>query len=95
MYETVVTKVIIESFTPQDNGTCAEASVIINDALAIHKILVVNGERGLFVTMPNTGQTRMSKEGKRYTDLIHPLSKDFSGRISEAVLSAYNERLKK
>lgn len=95
MYETVVTKVVIESFTPQDNGTCAEVSVIVNDTLAIHKILVVNGERGLFVTMPNTGQTRMSKEGKRYTDLIHPLNKDFANKISEAVLTAYNERLNK
>lgn len=95
MYETVVTKVVIESFTPQSSGTCAEVSVIINDVLAIHKVSVVLGERGLFVTMPNTGQTRMSKEGKRYTDLVHPLSKDFSTKISEAVLSAYNERLNK
>jgi len=92
--DTSITRVVIDSFTPQTSGTCAEVSVVINDALAIHKISVISGERGLFVAMPNTGQTKMSKNGKRFSDIVHPLNKDLASQISDAVLNAYNAKLK-
>ena len=95
MFETEVTKVTIDSFTPQPSGVCAEVTVVINDVIAIHKISVISGDRGLFVSMPNTGKTRMTVSGKRYTDLVRPLSRDMSNKINEAVISCYNKRLNK
>lgn len=90
-----ITKVILESFTPQSSGTCADVSIVLNDALAIHKISVISGERGLFVAMPNTGQTKITKGGKRFTDIVHPVNKELSAMITEVVLNEYNSRLNK
>lgn len=88
-----VTKVCMESFTPKTEGTCAEVSVILDNALVIHKVFVVNGEKGYFVAMPNTGQTRLAGAQKRYDDLVHPLSKALSEEIKSAVLKEFQKAL--
>lgn len=85
-----VTKVNIDSYNPKDLGTCAEVSVVIDNSLAIHKIQVISGEKGLFVAMPNTGMTKLCNSKKRYEDIVHPVNKKLSEDISIEVLSAYN-----
>lgn len=86
----VVTKVKIDSYSPKSSGICAEVTVVLDNILAVHKISVVQGERGFFVAMPNTGHTKIYNNKKRFEDLIHPLNKDLAQEISEAVLTAYN-----
>lgn len=83
-----VTKVVINSYAPS-TGICAEATIVLDDSLAIHKISIINGDRGLFVSMPNTGHTKIYNSKRRFEDLVHPLSKELSNKISNAVLEAY------
>lgn len=86
-----VTRVKFDSYTPKSSGTCAEVTVVLDNILAIHKVSVVQGERGYFVAMPNTGHTKIYNNKKRFEDLVHPLSKDLAMEITEAVLEAYNK----
>lgn len=87
----VVTRVHIESYTPKDEGICAEVSIVLDNVLVIHKVFVINGEKGYFVSMPNTGQTKLYSGQKRYDDLVHPVSKTLSEEITTAVLKAFND----
>ena len=65
-------------------SSLAFASVTIDDLVAIRGVRVVNGEKGLFVAMPQ------SQDNKGiYHDIAFPLSGDVRKAISDAVLSEY------
>ena len=68
---------------PKGN-TLAFASVGVEDMVAIRGIRVVDGEKGLFVTMPQS----KDKEGD-YHDVAFPLSGDLRKEISKAILDEY------
>ena len=57
----------------------------INDALLIKGLRVVNGKKGLFVSMP----TEQGKNEKWY-ERVQCLNKDVRALISEKILDAYN-----
>lgn len=86
----VVTGVKIDKYEPKDIGTCAECSVVLDDSLCIHKILVVMGEKGEFVAFPNTGCIKTYKNKKRYSDIVHPISKTLTESITRQVLETYH-----
>jgi len=71
---------------PKGN-TLAFASVAIDDMAAIRGIRVVNSEKGLFVTMPqsqdNTGI---------YHDIAFPLNGDLRKEINDAVLDEFEKQ---
>ena len=69
---------------PKGN-TKAFASVAIEDLVAIRGIRVINGEKGLFVSMPQ------SKDGNgEYHDIAFPLTANLRKDISKSVLDEYN-----
>ena len=68
---------------PRGN-TKAFASVGVEDMVAIHGIRIVEGEKGLFMTMPQS----KDKDGD-YHDIAFPLSGDLRKEISKAVLDEY------
>jgi stage V sporulation protein G len=65
--------------------TLAFASVGVDDLIAIRGIRVVDGEKGLFVSMPQS----QDKNGE-YHDVAFPLNGDLRRDITDAVLDAYN-----
>jgi len=65
-------------------STKAFASVGLDELAAIRGIRVVEGEKGLFVTMPQSKDS----EGE-YHDIAFPLSGDLRKEISKAVLDEY------
>jgi stage V sporulation protein G len=69
-------------------STVAFASVAVDDLVAIRGIRVVDGEKGKFVTMP---QSKSEKEdGKvEYHDIAHPINGDLRKDMSAAVLDEY------
>ena len=71
---------------PRGN-TLAFASVGLDDAMAIRGIRVVDSERGMFVSMPQS----KDKEGK-FHDVAFPLSGDLRKAVSNAILSDYKEQ---
>lgn len=90
-----ITKIVTNNISPKESGVCGEFSVTLDDSLCIHKILVVSGEKGLFITFPNTGEMRRFSKAKRYTDIVHPTNNSLRQYIQKEVLIKYNEELEK
>lgn len=64
----------------------AIVSVTFDDALVIHDVKVVEGDKGLFVAMPS----KKMPDGE-YKDIAHPISSQAREIIQNAVLQVYEE----
>lgn len=65
----------------------AVASVTFDDEFVVHDIKVIDGENGLFIAMPS------KRIGEEYKDIAHPLNSDVRTRISDSILTKYNETI--
>ncbi|MEZ3468063.1 MAG: SpoVG family protein [Schaedlerella sp.] len=69
----------------------AIASVNVADAFAIHGLKVIDSEKGLFVSMP---QSKYEKDGKtQYSDICHPITAEARTEMFGTVLAAYEQKL--
>jgi stage V sporulation protein G len=66
----------------------AFASVILDDAFAVEELKVIEGARGLFVSMPR----RKLPDGQ-YRDVVHPVTKEMREILQTRVLAAYQQAL--
>lgn len=63
----------------------ALATVVIDDAIAIHGIKVIEGEKGLFIAMP-------SRRGdKGFIDFVHPINTETRNMLQKAILEEYGK----
>ena len=70
-----------------DNGPMkAFVDLSVNDVLVIKGLRVVQGQKGLFVSMPQE-----QGKDKRWYDTIRCISSEIRDRINEKVLTAYRE----
>ena len=65
----------------------AEATVTLNDALAVHGVKIVRINGKLKVTMPS----RKDHKGK-YVDIIHPVSQKMREYLENEILEYYFEK---
>lgn len=79
-----ITEVRINKF--ENNNTKGFATITLDDAIVITGLTIIQGKKGLFVSMPNT----KGKDGKYY-DSVYPLSKSGRDYINNTVLDAYNK----
>lgn len=70
----------------EGNSTKAFASVTVEDLIAIKGIRVVEGTKGLFVTMPQS----KDNEGN-YHDIAFPVSGDLRKAMNKAILDEFKE----
>ena len=71
-----------------DGALKANATVNLNDAFAVRNIRIMEGSRGLFVSMPSF------KGGNgEYKDICFPVTKEFREQLNQAVLDAYHQAL--
>ena len=66
------------------NRMKGKASVVIDDAIAIHDIRIIEGDKGLFIAMPS----RKTPVGE-YKDIAHPINSATRDRIQAQILEAY------
>lgn len=64
----------------------AVVSITIDDALVIHDIKVIEGDKGLFIAMPS----RKAADGE-YRDIAHPINAETRESIQKLILEKYNE----
>ena len=64
------------------------ASVLLDDAFAVHDIRIIEGDNGLFIAMPS----RKVGEGN-FRDIAHPINAEMRQVLEDAVLKAYHEAL--
>lgn len=73
-----------------EGATRAMASVTFGGAFTVHGLRVVEGEKGLFVAMPQ----RKGPDGQ-YRDLAHPTTAEMRTLVSHAVLEGYEKALER
>ena len=71
---------------PQNGPLKAFVDLSVNELLLIKGLRVVQGQKGLFVSMPQE-----QGKDKRWYNIIHCLTKEFLHEITDKVLTAYNE----
>jgi len=69
----------------QNNNTRAFASLSVDDLIAIKGIRVVEGSKGLFVTMPQS-----KDQDGNYHDIAFPLTADLRKAVNKAILDEYH-----
>ena len=71
---------------PENGPLKAFADLSIDNVLLIKGIRIVQGPKGLFVTMPQE-----QGKDKRWYDLIRCLDKEFKKRLDDEIMSAYTK----
>ena len=78
----------ITKIAPADNGVRAYASATLDDCFAIRGLKLVDGKKGLFVSMPT-----YQKKDKSYADVCFPTTAEFREQLNNAVIEAYQQYL--
>ena len=66
----------------------AFASIIFDDCFVVSDIKIIQGDHGLFVSMPS----KRRKNGT-FRDIAHPLNSETRKQIEERILEKYRETL--
>ena len=71
-----------------EGNILATASINLNQCLAIRNVRLMNGEKGMFLSMPSyrTGNGE-------FRDICFPITAEFRTQMTEALTSAYKEAL--
>jgi stage V sporulation protein G len=68
----------------RDGSLRGFASIVIDDAVAIHDIKICEGDTGLYMRMPS----RELPTGKR-KDIAHPINQEVRTAIQDAIIKKY------
>lgn len=60
-------------------------SVTFDDVLALHDIKVIEGNNGMFISMPS----RKMASGE-FKDIAHPINQDMRTYLQDEIIKAYN-----
>ena len=69
-----------------DRPLKAFVDIVVNDALLIKGVRVMEGKKGLFVSMP-----REQAKDQKWYDTIRCMTEEVRDNITEVVLRTYNE----
>ena len=76
----------VKVFPVRNNGRLkAYASVVFDNSFIVRDMKVIEGHKGLFVSMPSRRRRDSS-----FRDIAHPLHTDMRNAIEEKVISEYN-----
>lgn len=79
----------VKVYPAKENGRLkAYATIIFDDSFIVRDLKVIEGEKGLFVSMPS----RRRKDGS-FRDIVHPLNAETRKMIEEAIIGEYNTAL--
>ncbi len=79
----------VKVFSAKDGGRLkAYATVVFDNCFIIRDLKVIEGNKGLFVSMPS----RKRKDGT-FRDIVHPLNSETRQLIEDRVIEAYNKAI--
>ena len=83
-------KVRMHPIDKEESNVKAIGQVYIADCFIINNVNVIEGKKGLFVTMPSYKTKKVDEAGKAvYQDICYPITKDFRDKLFSTVLDAY------
>ncbi len=81
-----ITRVNIHVVEKNDSRLKAVASVTIQEAIAIHGIKIIEGEKGLFIAMP-----ARKTPSNEYKDIVHPISAEAREQLERSIIEEYQK----
>ncbi len=81
-----ITSVKIRKFEREGSRMKGFASVVVDNAIAIHDIRIIEGDNGLFIAMPS----RKTPTGE-YKDTVHPINQEVRTLFEKEILDAYDK----
>lgn len=82
-----ITNVNIIKTEKEDSRLKGFATIIIDDAIAVHNIRIIDGNKGLFIAMPS----RKVNENE-YADIVHPIKNEIREEINQAIMTEYAKK---
>jgi stage V sporulation protein G len=79
-----ITSVRVHKVELENSRMKGIASVVIDDAIAIHDIRIIEGKENLFIAMPS----RKTPAGE-YKDIVHPINQEVRTTFEKTILDAY------
>ena len=89
----IITNVSVYTLNDSNSKTVALATVTISDCLVLTGLKIVNGKKGMFVSMPQRKLSKPDKNGNEYADIFFPVTHDFREELNDAVLDAYDDKV--
>ncbi len=80
-----ITSVKVRKYEKEGSFVKGFATVVIDDAIAIHDIRVLEGENGLHIGMP-----RRKLATGEFKDIAHPISQEVRTKLETAIIDEYN-----
>ena len=80
-----VTSVSVRKIEKEGSRMKGIASILLDDAFAVHDIRIIQGDNGLFIAMPS----RKTATGG-YRDIAHPINPDVRKMLEDAIIKEYN-----
>ena len=80
-----ITKVNVRKFEREGSIVKGFATVVIDDAIAIHDIRILEGDNGLHIGMP-----RRKLATGEFKDIAHPISQEVRTKLENVIIEAYN-----
>jgi stage V sporulation protein G len=81
-----ITSVTVRKFEKEGNRMKGIASIVIDNAFAVHDIRIIEGDNGLFIAMPS----RKTATGE-YRDIAHPINTDVRTMFQNVILEEYEK----
>lgn len=81
-----ITSVKIRKVERENSRMKGIASVVVDNAIAIHDIRIIEGDNGLFIAMPS----RKTPTGE-YRDIVHPINQEVRTMFEKEILDAYEK----
>lgn len=81
-----ITSVSVRKVNKEGSRMRGNASIVLDDMVAIHDIRIIEGDKGLFIAMPS----RKTKTGS-YRDIAHPISQEVRSMFEKEILDAYDK----
>ena len=78
----------VRVFPVEDEKLKAFVSVIFDDCFVVSDIKIIEGQQGLFISMPS----KKRKNGT-FRDIAHPLNNETRRRFEEEIIARYREAL--
>jgi stage V sporulation protein G len=79
-----ITSVNVRKIEKEGSRMKGMASIVLDNAFAVHDIRIIEGENGLFIAMPS----RKTATGG-YRDIAHPINPDVRKMFQDAILAEY------
>lgn len=78
-----ISDISVRKNTEQDSRVKAYVSIVINDAIKIHRIRIIQGDEKLFIAMPSV------KKDDMFIDIVHPINKETREKLETAIVNEY------